>query len=149
MNSLAMEAFRNFRPSHEDAWVFEQPDILRLFEMQILNFPSYALPDPERPTALCGIVGMFGAAEVWMLKGENFRRSAPAVLTQMQELCAGIVRAWTLHRLEMRVVSGRTDAVLWALRVGFEYETTLSSADPLGRDLDIFLWPQNKGEKHE
>lgn len=140
MNRLALEAFERMEPSEADAYLFADPARRNFIRAQIVNFPAYVLPDPERATVVCGIVHAFGLGEVWMVKSRDFRRSAPIVLPLMRDLIAGGYAALGLRRLSLAVEAGRADAALWARRLGFAREATLRAAHPRGGDVDVFVW---------
>lgn len=140
MNEHALQAFYNFNPRPVDAWIFEDAQLWKLIEAQILNFPSYVLPSVDKPSALAGIVPMAGVGEVWMITAVGFERQAPVIIQQLRHLCAQYWDVLNLHRLHMRVDSGRQDAKFFAEKVGFKYETTCKNMGSRGQDIDYYVY---------
>lgn len=135
-----MEIFYEFKPRSEDAWIFENEAFRRNVELQIANFPAFALPSIERPSALCGIVPDFGTGEVWLITGDGFRRDAAVIARQLRELCIAAYKVFNLRRIHMKVDSDRPDAKLFAEKLGFICEAkNLKNMGVRGNNIDLYL----------
>lgn len=149
MSQAVLKAFQSMilRPQDEIA----DADLRTMLELQILNYPAFALPSIEAPVVICGFVHFRGVCECWMVTGAGFERMAPMVLQQQQSLIRTMWSALKLHRLDMEIDAGREDARLWARRLGFEYEGTRRAASMDGGDLEVFTWNGNeaKGQEHD
>lgn len=144
MNRKALEAFYSFKPRPVDAWMFETELYRRQIEQQIMLFPSYVLPSPEEPLALCGIAYVNGVGTVWLVTGEGFERKAGMVARQMRELCIAAYKVFRFNRIHMMVDSNNPAAQGFAEKLGFVCEAkNLKAMGARGENMDIFLLERN------
>lgn len=139
-NSLALKALREFQPRPVDAWMFERADTRAMLEAQALIYPTFILPDIEKPTCICGVAHSLGVGSVMLITGVGFDRSAPIVVRQLRELCMAAYKVFGLHRLHMMVNSDDAAAKRFAEKLGFVCEAArLKRMDARGQDMDIYL----------
>ena len=145
MSLQVLHAFRSMTPRPADEWFFVNPAMRPWIEAQIMHFPSFALPDAESPVCIVGIVPTGSVAEVWMMTGAGFETQVKTVLRQGRSLCASMYQALGLHRMEMRCDQGRPETGRFVRSLGFEYETNLKRAGARGENLDVYVWPDERG----
>lgn len=145
MSQAVLHAFRNLTPRDADLRYFEDPRARQLIEAQILLFPSWALPDPQTASCVVGIVPNGRVGEVWMITGEGFEGHAKIILGIGRQLCRTMYEVLKLHRMDMRCRTDYPQAGRWAQALGLEYETTLKRAGAQGENIDVYLWPDERG----
>lgn len=137
-----VDALGRMRIRPVDAWMLDnRAYALRIVE-QILNFPSFALPDLENPVAICGIVHAFGVGEIWMVTGEGFEEQVKTILPMHREMIRGMAQALNLHRVHMIVDPSHPGAARYGKALGFESEFGKLSRrlGPRGEDLEFLIW---------
>lgn len=140
-----IDAFLALELRDEDAWIKRDQKFIDFIIVQIQNFPAFALPSPDAPVAIVGIVHAFGSGVVWMVRGKNFESAVRTVLPLGRQLCCSMYEALGLHRMAMMVDVGRPDAERWAEGLGFEFETVLQRYGERGQNQSVFLWPDERG----
>ena len=140
MIKTAVDALKTMEFREEDAWIKTQPLVFDALLEQAKRFPAFALPDADNPVTVCGIVPIFGVAEIWMVSSPDFPRHAKSILSMQRRLVTDMYAALDLHCLFMRVDAGRVDAQRWAGALGFSYEATLARRGVRGNDVEEWIW---------
>ena len=142
-----LQAFRGMQPRKSDAWIYEHDDLRKLIEAQILNFPSFALPDKINPVCVFGIVPVLGIGEIWMVTGQGFMREARAVCMAQKQTIKSLVNILHLHRVCLKVEAENTPAKNYARYLGFDYEHTEINGSARATNLDVFVFNSTTKEK--
>lgn len=129
------------------SWVRDNPDCLKKVCEQARFFPSYALPDPDNPVAVVGIIPSFGVGEAWMVTSKDFKgRVAYTVLEQQKQLCAAAIKVFSLNRLHMAVDPEHRHAREWAAAGGFVFDVPYRNGGIFGQDLELWVF-QHEGKR--
>ena len=145
-NTDVIDAFLRMDLRYCDEWMRANPQYRDHIVWQIQHYPAFALPTPQNPVAICGLVSLFGSGTIWMVTGDGFEKQVLQVLPLQRRLCADLYKALGLHRMDMEVLNGRDDAARYAEKLGFEFECVKQRAGANGEHLLIYLWPDERGQ---
>lgn len=142
-----VKAFFDMTPRPCDWDVVENKALREQIALQIMNYPSFALPDLRSPVVICGFCHVFGVCTAWMVTGVGFSPAARRILQMQRQLCATMYDVLPVHRMDIEVMADRADANRWAKGLGFEFEYRQTRGGPQGQDVNVYLWPELKTGK--
>lgn len=138
----------NTMPLAEDQqWMRDDPAVWQRLLGQCAGAPVCILPDMSTPALICGVVCEGRRAELWMVRGQDFRgRVIGKVLRQQRALCAMIYQSLNLSEMMVSVWPEFDAGKRWAARLGFAYDRLVPSKEHNGKNVQIWVYQNEQKE---
>lgn len=142
MSHDVLQAFRRMSLRPDNQWMRDNPVACAEIEANIMAGPSIALPSPEQPAVVCGIVHCYGIGTVWMVVGAEFTGCWRRVYAIQKSLLRSMFDALRLRRMHILVDAGNAVNRKYAECLGFVQETEKAHCGlgPRGEDLLFYIW---------
>lgn len=149
MSNAAIKALETMELRDTDQWVRDNPAVFDVIMKQALYWPSLALPDPDNPAVVCGIVVIGeGEGELWMVVGKDFvGRTAVTVVRQLRSLFISAMQVFNLKNLRLCIRPSRDGLREWARHLGFRFDHAEPNGGMLGEGIEVWMFSKKEGVK--
>lgn len=146
MSETVLSAFRSMVLHPENEWMATSDAARAEIENHIMIGPSCALPTPDDPAVIFGIVLTYGIGTVWMVKGKKFDTCWRSVARRQMDYCKVIFSALRLRRMQILIDAAAERNIRYAEFMGFRRESLSphEGLGPQGENLLFYTW---KGDK--